>query len=451
MDETKVIILDKDLKQLKSILADVQIYDKSIDVDNYKIVINKRLFINFNSRPIINENNYLNVSNIIFKVVKVNNFSDYQEVFITDIKNIKVNNIDRLAIIEDDKEKTIDYKTIITDFSIFTGNIVQYQNYNWIIVSEVSNNNTYKATIRRADHIIKMYIDDILNRIPAIIESSTQTIAESSQISVVEGNIKVTVQDNSITNKITYENTFIKMGSKWKVNGFTAENPGLKYLYCSNTQFGSNDDKDEEIADRWLHETKHNYILTVEPTELILNEGQTQQLNITVSDSNTPVVNPTIAIACDNTNIAAVSNTGLVNPVLEGNCNITITFVGQDNKSYSKTIPVTIKHIITDNITYDMTCNSSMGWNIKKTNTNTFYAKKYNNGVEVSAVFDFEVDRQGLTDSQVSITEVTNTYIKVKNVNVDASNPLKKIIIRCKEKGSSNWSVEKEVGLIGLL
>lgn len=368
-------------------------------------------------------------------------------------ESIKHNEIEKKALIIDNQDKVnvFDNKQIITDYKINTGDIIQYQGDNWLVITEIEKNiKTFRARIRKAEHIIKTHLDGVLYYFPAIIEASTQSIAENSKIAVVEGNIKVTIQENPMTNKITYNNTFIKMGSKWRVNGFTSEHKGLKYLYCSKIEFSESDDRLEEISDRWLYEPKHSYILSVEPKEIILNENQTQQITTTITDNNNPVINPAITYTSDDTNIVMVDSNGLVTAKLEGTCNISISFSGLDGKVYSKDIPVIVKKIITDSITYDLLPTASMGLVIKKSNTNTFTGKKYNNGVEVAAVFDFAVDLQGLTTSQVSIVETTDQYIKIKNVEIDTTTPVKTIIVRCKEKGKTIWDVEKIVELKGI-
>lgn len=47
------------------------------------------------------------------------------------------------------------------------------------------------------------------------------------------------------------------MGYAYQVNGIDKSKVGLVILSCSVTAFTVDDDKDNEIVDRWLYEVKH--------------------------------------------------------------------------------------------------------------------------------------------------------------------------------------------------
>jgi hypothetical protein len=368
-------------------------------------------------------------------------------------QKVKINGKEEQVLISNYRDRKIDYKKIKAIVPFHTGDLIEYQGSNWLIIGEVSKTNTiYKATMQKANRTVKMYIDNTLRELPSIIETSTQTINTGNTISIVEGNIKVTIQDNSITNKIDYLDQFIKMGAKWQVNGFTSELVGVKYLYCSKISFSEEDDKENEIADRWLHEIKHSYVFSVEPKTLTLNESETKQITVSVIDNNVNVVNPTIAYVSSNINVATVDANGLITGITEGTAILTVSFIGQDIKTYSEIINVVVEKvpIIPPVIipTYDLSC-SNTTWIIKKTSTVIFTAHKYLGSNEVTAEFDFELNLNGLTTTQVTVTETTSSYIKIKNASVDTTTPAKTIWVRFREKGTTDW-ILKEITLKGI-
>lgn len=348
MDEIKIVLLNKDLTFNKNIFVDVQEYDNTIEINDYKLNVNKRLFIDYIVKDMSLEN-YLNINNEIFKIVKIKTYSDYQEIFIHEIENIKVNGIDKVGIIVDTTEKIIDYKNVITDFSIATGDLVYYQNQNWLIVGEVyQTKNSYKATLRKAPHVLKIYINNKLEEIPCIIETGIQNTETNQYISLPNGNIKVMMQDNDITKKIAYGNRFIKMNVPWNVAGFTSENKGLKYLYCEENSISPYDDMGAEIADRWNHDEKHEYSIIIDNTDVSINKGSTQQLSIVVKDSATKdrktttitIENPTLIFSSSDESICSVSSTGLITAINIGKSVIIISY-----KNVVKNINVTVANV----------------------------------------------------------------------------------------------------------
>lgn len=89
MDDIKVIILDKEFKQIKPIFADVQEYNTEIEIEDFKFTITKRLFIDFIDKN-INLDNYINIKGVFYKIMKVKEFSDYMEVWLYKLKRAVV-------------------------------------------------------------------------------------------------------------------------------------------------------------------------------------------------------------------------------------------------------------------------------------------------------------------------------------------------------------------------
>lgn len=303
---------------------------------------------------------------------------DFDYILSTIGESITINDKDiKTALITkgDNKDKLINYKKIVTNYTINTGDIVKYRDKLWIILSEVNESrNTYKSLIRELPHTIKIYIDNTLQEIPCVIESSNNGIVEGKFIITGDGNLKLTLQDNTITQKIHEGMRIIKWGYGWKVIAKTAEHKGLRYLYFEKDATGATDDIENEIADRWKYEVKHNYSIETPSIELNINKGNTKQLSVIVkdtTDSGTVVVeNPTIMYVSGDDNIVTVSNRGLITGVNEGNTTITIKFENIEkiiNISVSNVVELVIigRDTMTLDRTREYTSNIPVNWTIE--------------------------------------------------------------------------------------
>lgn len=165
-------------------------------------------------------------------------------------QKVKTNDKEQQVLISNFKEKIIDYKKIKTIVPINTGDIIQYQNSNWLIISEVSQTNSiYKATMRKTHHSLKFHVKG--NKIfetPMIVDIRNQSIDEGRIISLVDGKIELLIKDTLDHRKLGYSNRFILMGIAWEVEGITRELTGLIHLYCKKTEFNPLDKRDLEIA-----------------------------------------------------------------------------------------------------------------------------------------------------------------------------------------------------------
>jgi hypothetical protein len=127
---------------------------------------------------------------------------------------------------EDDKE-------IITDFPFKTGDLIQYHNSNWFVFGQVAKHQylkTYRSRIRKVEQSFKIIMDNRLQVIPAIFEPDTQSISTSAVLRIWSGNLKVVIQDTNLAKRIAINLEFIKMGAKWRVDGFTTEQMKLLIL-----------------------------------------------------------------------------------------------------------------------------------------------------------------------------------------------------------------------------
>lgn len=66
---------------IKTIDAEVQDFDNIIEIGNYKFYIERRVITDY-IEPIIDMDGYLKIDNVIYKVLKINEYSDYQDIWL---------------------------------------------------------------------------------------------------------------------------------------------------------------------------------------------------------------------------------------------------------------------------------------------------------------------------------------------------------------------------------
>lgn len=69
---------------IKTIDAEAQDFDNIIEIENYKFYITKRVITDY-IEPLISIDGYLKISNIIYKILKINEYSDYQELWLYEL------------------------------------------------------------------------------------------------------------------------------------------------------------------------------------------------------------------------------------------------------------------------------------------------------------------------------------------------------------------------------
>lgn len=412
---------------MKTVNGDFQDNNTTLEFEDYKYKCSKLLFIDF-IEPLLAESFYINVNSKIYRVIKSEQYQDHMEIylFLCDFKNIKVNRVDKKALILNiqDNINYEDDKIIITDFSIKTGDIVEYQSLKWFVISQIDTNiSTLKARLRKVEQSLKMYIDNKLQDIPSLFEVATQTILEGSMMNIVDGNIKALIQDNEITSKITYGNRFIKMGTPWKIEGFTTEHKGLRTLYVTKDLLNDNDDLVNEIADRWLYEKKTDYKIS---TDILIDllKGSFKKINATVTNFGVAISNPVLIYSSRDTNIATVDNIGNVTGLAMGNTTIITSYIGEDKMVYnaSTTVNVTdIKPI--EVITYEIhdKDSSTIDYNIRRYVTKVFICKKFINGILTTGDYDISYITQGITDlTKIEVDNTVKNEISIYNKSLIA-------------------------------
>lgn len=270
----------------------------------------------------------------------------------------------------DNKDNSIDTKYFYSEAPLQQGDIITYDNFNYIIITKNhSINNAYTIyTVREMPFTVKFAFNSTVKVFPFYADAKVFDISNNKYFNTASGQMNITMQSNNDTSQIAIQQRFIKFGSAWEVTGKNCTQEGLLCLSCTIDTFNSNDDKTNEIAGN-----TNNYVLAVSPTTVSVDVGKTQQITASVENNGTIVTSPTFTYVSSDTSIATISNTGLVTAVKAGSCNITVNYITADNQTLTKTIVATITAVTP--VVPDLVINGSTTLTIGSQNTYTLKNK----------------------------------------------------------------------------
>lgn len=206
------------------------------------------------------------------------------------------------------------------------GTVLQYEKEAWMIISQVDGSNAcYRARMRRVDWVIQIYINGILQHFCCSGEDATIRLEETKIMTISADELQLLLPSTEQTEQIALGQRFLKFGAPWKITGFDKVKKGLIFLYAKKDVFMDEDDRENEIADRWKYEEKHIYTLSfIGINNLSIRVGETKKLAVTVLDNGVPIeVPPEVEFTSSNMEIATVDATGLMTAVAVGTTTIT--------------------------------------------------------------------------------------------------------------------------------
>lgn len=240
-------------------------------------------------------------------------------------KSITINGSPATALIYK-LDKNLDNIKIITKSPLHRGDLIIYNGNYYLITTEITNKKYdyyYVAEARHCNYSIKIDFSGTVKEFTVYIDSQTLGVDVNKYLTTATGKIIVTLQSNADTQAITVNKRFIKMGSAWKVTGTDYTQNDLLILYCDLDTITTDDDAENEIADRWKYEVKHSYAFSIsnKPTESI-KQGSTYQVNITAMDNGTAYT-PNVTYISSDQSIATIDINGLINAIGVGTSTIT--------------------------------------------------------------------------------------------------------------------------------
>jgi uncharacterized protein YjdB len=185
----------------------------------------------------------------------------------------------------------------------------------------------------------------------AIVEGKSLSVDTGSVISFPDGKIQVYLQDNADTRTITLSQRFYNTHQPFKVEGIDRTVSGIIKLSCILVFIStSDDDVDNNIADRWKYEVVHTYALTIDNgTEANVLIHNILLLNCTVTDDGDPISNPSITFSSSDPNVVSVDNQGKVMGIQAGQAAITskLTYYPDVQDTIQITTVETLTHTYT--------------------------------------------------------------------------------------------------------
>jgi len=290
------------------------------------------------------------------------NSTSYELVKISDVDR-KTRIVEESSIIKNPNRKRL---LCFPDETIIVGEIVVYDGFNWICVNnDTTSNISDVGIIERCNNTFPFYdSSSTLHTIPCIVSKGLISLDEQKIISTLDSEIAVQISNTSITRQIEINDVF-KIGLRnYTVNDINDITiPGLLLLKMVYSE---------------VSQETHTFVLTIlNGSNLSIQEDNTLQLNVNVTDNGVLLVNPTITYLSSNNLICTVSSSGLVTSVGIGSCTINASANG-----VSEDIAVIVDASITDDYSVAITGSES----IKINKTSTYTATVYNNGVIVSGI-----------------------------------------------------------------
>lgn len=316
--------------------------------------------------------------------------------------DVIVNEGDQVRILLKEYEEgtsTTEYKYMFfRNGLIKQGDIITIFDDNWLVLHEdVTINDVYtRVIIRRLKFKINFNFTGEVISFHSAIDEGTYRISTNEYITLQDGRIVLNMQENEVSKRISLNQRFLIMGTAWKVVQKTNTEHGLYKIYADIDTFSLNDDRENEIADRWQYETKNNYTIVINNVvDSPLPLDSTLQLDITVTN-NGEIVQVPLTYTSSNKSVLTVGVDGLVTCVGVGTANITVAVT--DDLSVSDNITISVEEIAGDNYSIQIVGEGSI---VVMQNEN-YTAKIYNNNILVG-------------DKSV-IWWVSNSRLKLSNI-----------------------------------
>ncbi|KJD42415.1 Ig-like domain-containing protein [Paenibacillus terrae] len=363
---------------------------------------------------------------------------------------VHINGVRQLALIRDatDTIQMTDEKIIRAATPLHTGDSVDYRYEQYLITSQVDRNEkSCRGRMRKCNQRLALNWNGQVKWFDAVVEARTFSTETGKVISMPEGNILVTVQDNADTRNIALNQRFYMTHQPFKVTGIDRTMNGIIQLSCTldsiNTAY---DDVEHNIADRWKYEITHTYALQINQgtiAHVLLNE--TLSLNLTATDNGNEMVNPVITFITSDPNVVSVDQHGQVIGIALGQASITAKL------TYHLTVLSTIELRVVETGTHIYSIAITGNPMLKTGQSASYVSHIYDHGTEV---FDQSVEwslrnQDDSTPIMGSIIATTGNSVTVKAGS--SSGAINKVLVLTATLVSDpSITVEKNISLKNL-
>ncbi|NEU28806.1 hypothetical protein G3M74_22590 [Paenibacillus polymyxa] len=363
---------------------------------------------------------------------------------------VHINGMRQLALIQDAANtiQMTDEKIIRAATPLHTGDTVDYRDERYLITSQVDQNEkSCRGRMRKCNQRLALNWSGQVKWFDAVVEARTFSTETGKVISMPEGNILITVKDNTDTRGITLSQRFYMTHQPFKVTGIDRTMNGIIQLSCTldsiNTAY---DDVENNIADRWKYEMAHTYALHIhQGTMAHVPLNETIPLNVSATDNGNEIANPAITYISSDPSVVSVDQQGQVMGIALGQARITakLTYHPAVQSSIEMRIVETGTHIYSIAIT---------GNAVLKTGQSASYVSHiYDHGVEVF-VQSVEWSLRNQDDSTPiigSVTASTGNSVTVKAGSSSGANN-KALVLTATLVSDPSITIEKTISLKNL-
>ncbi|KUO75708.1 MAG: hypothetical protein APF81_17685 [Desulfosporosinus sp. BRH_c37] len=354
-----------------------------------------------------------------------------------------LNGVTQRGLFVEATEKISFYDDIILTSAVpfKTGGLVYYQNSNWLMISEIQNNedidtSIYRARIRKCNNTLTLNISGILHTIPCIVmDKISLNIDSSTYISTLDTQIYILVANDAINSNIKLNNIF-KIGNlNYQVRNIDdISKSGLLYIKMDFTVEA---------------QVFPNYSITITSGESVTTDIVSPvQLNIEQKDGETVLTEPLpVIFTSSDEAIATVNSIGLVTPVSVGS--VTMNVALESDTAVNDSIVITVEEIpVIETYTLELTGSIQPDTEVKSGQTKTYTCvKKNSSGVVVEgALFDFTVIPGTTSPAAYTFTILNDTQCTVK-----CNQYLYYIDLVATDRSDNTLTVSKHIKLRGIL
>lgn len=291
-----------------------------------------------------------------------------------------------------------------TDISVGTVFVLKGTTYLVISQDALESNIYFTSLAVKCDASLSVCIsENNYMDIPCTVISDKIAISHGNVISVATGNVTVYTGINQYSLKLLETYAYYNFGGYYKL-GTSFQNNGLLYVYMTKEAMPNVD----------------KYSLTYNGvTSLSLSDG-TYQLSYTAVKNGSVVDNPSLSYAVNDSNIATVSDTGLLTMITTGNVTVTAKWTDGNNTTCANVITIADTSdpnppVITG--TTVITGNTNLKNGYYRTYTATFYDNSENVVDGITAVWSI-TDCTFTNDIEQTVLEGNKFKVKVNNENL---------------------------------
>jgi len=322
-----------------------------------------------------------------------------------------LNGVSQRGLFSEVTDKISFYDDIILTCAIpiETGSVIQYQSCNWLIISEIQNNNDqdvniFRARIRKFNNILIVNVNGILHEIPCLVTDKVALgLDVNTYISTLDTQIYILVANNTINRNISTNNIY-KIGNL-------------------NYQVQNIDDISKQgILTIKMEFTVEQQILPNYSINILNGESSSTnietplQINIQEKDGDTILTEPLpVVFTSSDEAIATVDSLGLVTPVSIGS--VTINVALESDANVSDSIAITVENVpIVETYYLELTGSVQPDTEIKSGQTKTYTClKKNSSGVIVEgSAFDFTLIPGTTSPTAYTFTVLNDTQCTIK-------------------------------------